>query len=131
MSGRRARSVAVATAVLVGSVGAIGSVEVGAQPGPQVRCRGNQVFDSYQGSCQADSDHDGLSDDQEESIGTDPKDRDTDDDRLSDGFEVFYGSFFSPPLDPLMADNPCTKKNGKPEKNKKVSAGVPLLCYFA
>ena len=37
---------------------------------------------------EADSDDDGLSDEQEEKLGTDPNDPDTDDDKLTDGEEV-------------------------------------------
>lgn len=45
------------------------------------------------GAPTVDSDGDGLTDDQERAIGTDPNDADTDDDTLSDGEEVtFYGT---------------------------------------
>ena len=45
-----------------------------------------------------DDDNDGLLDDREAELGTDPKDADTDDDTFSDGLEVTRGT------DPLVAD---------------------------
>src|SRR5439155_801377 len=39
----------------------------------------------------ADADHDGLSDDRERALGTDPNNPDTDGDGLTDGFEVAHG----------------------------------------
>ena len=59
----------------------------------------------------ADSDADGLSDDEEEALGTDPMNYDTDGDGLSDGFEVKIqstenGGTLWP--DPLVSDSGCT-----------------------
>ena len=49
--------------------------------------------------CTDDSDGDGISDSDEEELGTDPRDHDTDDDGISDGTEV-YGDNPTDPLDP-------------------------------
>ena len=49
-----------------------------------------------------DSDEDGLSDDEEEDLGTDPDDPDSDDDGVNDGDEVDCGS------DPLDPNSKCT-----------------------
>jgi len=50
-----------------------------------------------------DSDHDGLSDDDEILLGTDPDDPDTDDDGVLDGAEVF--TYNTDPLDPDSDDD--------------------------
>jgi MYXO-CTERM domain-containing protein len=44
------------------------------------------------GQCATDSDNDGLSDDEEEAIGTDPEDADSDDDGVPDGTEPLPGT---------------------------------------
>jgi hypothetical protein len=59
-----------------------------------------------------DSDADGLTDEEEEALGTDPTVYDTDDDGLSDGFEVKIqtaeeGETLWP--DPLVSDSGCTQ----------------------
>lgn len=59
-----------------------------------------------------DSDADGLTDEEEEALGTDPTSFDTDDDGLSDGFEVKIqstedGETLWP--DPLVSDSGCTQ----------------------
>ena len=48
--------------------------------------------DDYWMSCGVDSDHDGLSDDQESMLGTDPSSSDTDGDLIHDGTEVEVGA---------------------------------------
>jgi len=57
---------------------------------------------SFQDYPVGDSDDDGLSDDEEEDLGTDPNDPDTDDDGVNDGDEVDCGS------DPLDPNSKCT-----------------------
>lgn len=57
---------------------------------------------SFQDYPVADSDGDGLSDDEEEDLGTDPDDSDSDDDGVEDGDEVDCGS------DPLDPDSVCS-----------------------
>jgi hypothetical protein len=53
-----------------------------------------------------DADGDGLSDEEEEDLGTDPNDPDTDDDGVEDGEEVDCGS------DPLDPDSVCAEDDG-------------------
>jgi hypothetical protein len=50
------------------------------------------LIGSWQSYPVADSDNDGLSDDEEEDLGTDPDDADSDDDGINDGDEVDCGS---------------------------------------
>ena len=56
----------------------------------------------------ADSDNDGLSDDFERNLGTDPNDADTDDDGLLDGQEVGKNGIGTNPLDPDSDDDGLT-----------------------
>lgn len=65
--------------------------------------RGTHGFvSSFQDYPVGDADDDGLSDDEEADLGTDPNDPDTDDDGVNDGDEVDCGS------DPLDPNSKCT-----------------------
>ena len=54
-----------------------------------------------------DSDHDGLTDEQERNIGTDPMNPDTDGDGVSDGGEVVNGTDPLNPCDPSLTATAC------------------------
>ncbi len=76
-------------------------------------CAGSSVGDNRRGmpgvdggSTGPDSDGDGLSDERERALGTDPLDPDTDGDGASDGDEVFLGT------DPTVADGACADVHG-------------------
>lgn len=56
---------------------------------------------SFQDYGNLDNDDDGLTNDEEDELGTDPNDADSDDDGISDGDEVDCGS------DPLDEDDQC------------------------
>ena len=68
-----------------------------------------------------DSDGDGLSDDEEKAIGTDPLKYDTDGDGLGDGLEVKLG------LNPLVPDNPLLDASGKLTCNPALDIDQDLL----
>ena len=65
----------------------------------------------------ADTDGDGLTNDQEAEIGSDPNDPDTDDDGLIDGEEVFLGT------DPT---NPDTDDDGTTDLEEEQAGTSPL-----
>ncbi len=65
-----------------------------------------------------DTDHDGLPDEEENIIGTDPKVADTDGDGLTDGFEYMHG------YDPLEAD---IDKDGRTDKQEYEDGTNPYL----
>jgi hypothetical protein len=67
------------------------SLSSSASAAPATRGRHGLVA-SFQDYPVADSDGDGLSDDEEEDLGTDPDDADSDDDGIEDGDEVDCGS---------------------------------------
>ncbi len=68
------------------------------------------------GATTHDADHDGLTDDEEAELGTDPNNRDSDGDGLSDGDEVEFGT------DP---DNPDTDGDGLTDSYELVHGSDP------
>ena len=76
-----------------------------------------------------DSDGDGLRDRDEEILGTDPVEADTDGDGLGDGFEAA-----DPDLDPLVGNDPCADANGngRPDiEDYAASLGAGLVSWIA
>ena len=90
----------------IATTAAVAYAEILASPVAASSARRTELLSRNQdGSSPApvlDSDDDGLSDDEEEDLGTDPDDPDSDDDGINDGDEVDCGS------DPLDPNSKCT-----------------------
>ncbi|MDT0645056.1 hypothetical protein RM553_19650, partial [Zunongwangia sp. F363] len=65
--------------------------------------------DATAGPC--DQDDDGLTNDEEAGLGTDPNDPDTDDDGINDGDEVDNGSNPLDPCDPNPDNENCPSED--------------------